>query len=168
MKILVMSDNHGTMDDMIEVLSYEKDNDYIFHCGDYEGDSYFTTYNNIHIVRGNSPFDFNLPAEIKFNITEKIKIFVTHGHKYNVKWTYNNIYYKARELKANIVLFGHSHRLDAICENKVVLINPGSISRPRGQNAKTYVIIELEEDKVTVKGKTVEDKKLILEKIFYL
>ena len=30
-----------------------------------------------------------------------------HGHKYGVKYGYNSIYYRGKEIGADIVLFGH-------------------------------------------------------------
>ena len=36
------------------------------------------------------------------------KIFITHGDLYGVKYGMTNIYYKGKEVGADIVLFGHS------------------------------------------------------------
>jgi hypothetical protein len=43
----------------------------------------------------------------------------------------NNIYYRGRELNADIVLFGHTHQQLVEKEDDMILMNPGSISLPK-------------------------------------
>ena len=38
-----------------------------------------------------------------------IKIFFTHGHKWGVKYSTDRLFYKAKEIGAQIALFGHTH-----------------------------------------------------------
>ena len=69
-----------------------------------------------------------------------------HGHKYGVKYGYNSIYYRGKEVRADIVLFGHSH-LPIIEEyDGLTLMNPGSISHGMGRVDKTLGYIELFDD----------------------
>ena len=54
------------------------------------------------------------------------KIFITHGHLYNVKYTLNNLYYAAREKNADIVCFGHTHNPMSEYVDGLYVLNPGS------------------------------------------
>ena len=75
------------------------------------------------------------------------KIFMCHGHKYGVKYGYNSIYYRGKEVGADIVLFGHSH-LPIIEEyDGLILMNPGSISHGMGRFDKTLGYIDLIDNK---------------------
>ena len=50
-----------------------------------------------------------------------------------MKYGLNNIYYKTREVGADVGLFGHTHQELIIRENGILLMNPGSPSLPRGR-----------------------------------
>ena len=76
-----------------------------------------------------------------------IKIFVTHGHMYNVKSEYNTIFYKGKEVGADIVLFGHSHKALINSYDGITIMNPGSISLPYGRMKKTMGFIVIDKDK---------------------
>jgi len=57
----------------------------------------------------------------------------------------------AKEKKANIVLYGHTHALATQYENHVLFVNPGSIRLPRGAwDIPTYAVIDSEEKGYTV------------------
>ena len=71
------------------------------------------------------------------------KIFMCHGHRYGVKYGYNSIFYRGKEVGADIVLFGHSH-LPIIDEHDgLILMNPGSISHGVGSLNKTLGYFDL-------------------------
>ena len=70
------------------------------------------------------------------------KIFITHGDLYGVKDGMTNIYYKGKEVEADIVLFGHSHIHQITEYDNIIFMNPGSISLPRS-NGRYVGIIEL-------------------------
>ena len=57
------------------------------------------------------------------------KIFVTHGHMYNVKYdhNYHTMKEKGLSIGADAVIFGHTHI--PYCENfgNILLLNPGSV-----------------------------------------
>lgn len=117
MKILILSDSHYRKID----LDFNKF-DYVIHCGDY-GDSYDLLNNsNAYFVRGNC--DYRGTKEVYVNINGR-NVLVVHGDLYNVKSHYNSLKYKAMERKADIVFFGHTHRMDMFIENDIIFINPG-------------------------------------------
>lgn len=47
--------------------------------------------------------------------------------------------YRAKELNAQIVCFGHSHILGAEMMDHILFINPGSLLKPRGHKEKALL-----------------------------
>jgi len=141
MKILVMSDTHGDSDVIDVVKEHVGSVDAIFHCGDSELDLQHSSLEGVQVVLGNCDMDSSIPIEV--NTTVKgTHIFMTHGHLFQVKSTLMSLNYRAQELKAQLVLFGHSHVLGAELINGVLFVNPGSLKVPRGRKEKSYAIIE--------------------------
>ncbi len=141
MRILVMSDTHGEVESINQVRQYVGSVDAFFHCGDSELDSHHTSLQGAHVVRGNCDWDSSLPTEV---ITE-IKgdhVYMTHGHLHQVKSTMMPLNYRAQEVGAKLVFFGHSHLLGAEFINGILFVNPGSLELPRGRVEKSYAIIE--------------------------
>lgn len=147
-KILIVSDSHGMTKELAVLRERHLDEvDLMIHCGDSQLMIDEPALAGFIAVRGNCDFDARLPLERTEEIDGR-KLYITHGHKYSVKTSLMNIYYRARELKADIVCFGHSHTLGVEKLGDVLFINPGSILLPRGRREKTYVIIELQEEKI--------------------
>lgn len=58
----------------------------------------------------------------------------------------DNLYYRALELGADIVLFGHTHVHINLLHDNIIILNPGSPSFPRGMSrTKTFGLIEIGE-----------------------
>lgn len=148
MKIIVFSDSHGYTKNMLKALDMFKDEiSLIVHLGDCVDDvKDISKISNIAIknVSGNNDFS-NTPYEQCFNIDDN-KIFITHGHEYNVYFDVNRLYFRLRELGANIGLFGHTHNPFVLKEDDIFILNPGSISFPRKLDFPTFAIIDLNED----------------------
>ena len=124
MKILIISDTHKNIDKLIEVS--EKYKDYIkFDLGDRQLDKEIYEKYGYISVDGNCDLDNdNL---IKEEILDNKKFLLTHGHIFNVKYTYLNLYYKALEINANYVLFGHTHFQEVFKKGDITFINPGAL-----------------------------------------
>ncbi|MBD1371819.1 metallophosphoesterase [Hazenella sp. IB182357] len=140
MRILVLSDSHGQRDQVLKIME-NVGADHVIHCGDVctDGEEFEDT--PITVVKGNcdwSPF----PEETIWE-AEPLRILVTHGHDYQVKRTPIPLSYRCEEVGAQIACFGHSHF--PFCEKigDVLLINPGSISKPRGFSHSTYVVLNV-------------------------
>lgn len=143
MKILVISDTHNYIENAVNLIK-NINPDYTFHLGDMASDCHelenmFPT-KIIAAVRGNNDFfDNSYPLERLAEIGEK-KIFACHGHKYGVKMSLLQLEYKAKELGADIVLYGHTHVAFLDVSDERVIMNPGS----KG----SYGIIEITDGKV--------------------
>ncbi|MCM3357744.1 metallophosphoesterase [Psychrobacillus sp. MER TA 171] len=146
MKLLVMSDTHSDIATMEEVIRFRsKEVDAIIHCGDSELEASFFEDKPVSIVKGNCDYDLGFPEE-KIISLEDQTILIVHGHRHQVKSTILPLNYRAQEVGATIVCFGHSHLLGAELQNGILFVNPGSLHQPRGRKEKSYSIIEKQKD----------------------
>jgi len=159
MKLLVLSDTHRDTETMEQVIQHCQDVDAVIHCGDSELDAAYFEGTSIHIVRGNCDFDELFEDEALFDLANN-KVLVVHGHKHNVKSTLMPLNYRAQEVQASIVCFGHSHLLGAELQNGILFVNPGSLHKPRGRKEKSYAIIQKLENAWSVLFYTDEHKLL--------
>lgn len=137
MKILVFSDSHGRSENIIKALKIHGGVcDFAIFLGDglkdidYVRDKFpsvpFVT------VKGNCD-TFMASAERDECVLDLdgVRVLVTHGHKYNVKYGIGTLIYRAMELEADAVLFGHTHiPLDTqeyFNDKRIHLFNPGSV-----------------------------------------
>ena len=150
-KILVVSDSHGHTEDLVQLQKkYENETIAMIHCGDSELDSQDVVLQPFIYVKGNCDYGQAFSTE-EVKELGGFRFFITLGHLYNVNMTLQNISYKAQEVGASIVLFGHTHRAGSeMNRDGLLFINPGSISFPRGRKERTYVILELQDDRVDV------------------
>lgn len=149
MKLLIISDTHRDIETMEKVLNHWTDIDAVIHCGDSELDASYFENRPIHIVRGNCDFGVDFPEEAILEL-ESEKVLVVHGHKHHVKTTLMPLNYRAQEVQATVVCFGHSHLLGAELQNGILFVNPGSLNKPRGRKEKSYAIVEKLENAWTV------------------
>lgn len=144
MKIIVMSDTHGTLDLAEDIIVEMEQIDCLIHLGDHYEDAVSIGRCmdiNVVAVKGNCDRD-----QVKRDTVLELeghRLFLTHGHQYGVKTDLNKVYYKALELSCDIVLFGHTHMPVNIKHNGVLIMNPGSLSLPRGGSKASYGIIEI-------------------------
>lgn len=141
MKILVMSDTHGDTFVIDQVIKHVGLVEAVFHCGDSELNSQHISLQSAYVVRGNCDMDSSFPVEV-LTVINGVKVFMTHGHLFQVNSTMMPLSYRAQEVGADIVLFGHTHFLGAELVNQSLFVNPGSLSLPRGRSEKSYTIIE--------------------------
>jgi putative phosphoesterase len=161
MKLLVISDTHGFENELVEIKErYEKEVDYMFHCGDSELPSTHKAIQGFLVVRGNCDFDHGFPNEIVEQVNDHIRLYATHGHLYNVKMTLMNIQYRAEEAGATIICFGHSHLAGSELVGNKIFINPGSFRLPRRIVERTYCLLEIQGKTVKVDFYDHENKRL--------
>lgn len=157
-----MSDTHSDRAVITQVVNQNPDVNAIFHCGDSELAYTASELQKAYKVRGNCDHDVNFPTEVEEEIEGK-RIFMTHGHLFNVKSSLTALSYRAREVQADAVLFGHSHVLGVELVDGILYVNPGSLLLPRGRKEKSYAVIENIENGWHVIFYT-EEKNVIAEK----
>ena len=110
MKVLLVSDTHGSNYHLEEVLEIEKP-DFLCHMGDLEGtEDYVRLIANcpLAMVAGNNDFWTDLKQEVAFDLAGH-RIFMTHGHYYSVYSGYDKLKSAGHRNRADIILFGHIH-----------------------------------------------------------
>ena len=130
---------------MREVFRRCKDNSDVFiFLGDGERDldRIKTLYpeKTIVSVAGNCDYGSLTPDNDIF-MAGKVKIFFTHGHRWGVKSSVDRLFYKAREIGADIALFGHTHCRYYQYFDGVHILNPGSVGCPRDGKPPSYAFI---------------------------
>lgn len=152
-KILVVSDSHGNHTNLrkaIEVFGPRGEQlEMLIHLGDLQ-----CSLENlqklvscpIEAVKGNCDIFGNLPIT-KLITIGKETVLLTHGHRYECKWSTTPMKELAKANGAGVVLFGHTHIPLIDNSPDVKMMNPGSISEPRQEGRRpTYLVITIEED----------------------
>ncbi|WP_077621326.1 metallophosphoesterase [Sediminibacillus massiliensis] len=140
--VLIMSDSHGLEAEVQEIKQRHRGEvDQFIHCGDSELDADSVELSDFMKVAGNCDFDSRLPEEQKFSVGD-MEFLVVHGHLHQVKTSLMPLSYRAEELGAQIVCFGHTHYAGAERVENKLFLNPGSIRLPRGRKEKTYAILK--------------------------
>ncbi len=154
LKIIAFSDSHNRIGSMIDIVQSEKP-DLIFHLGDCTDDAYDLSYavsTPISFIRGNNDYTFEVP-ESKIVELEDIKMFLCHGHTFAIYKGIGALLKEAKRKNCNIALFGHTHLPLYEIHDNIHILNPGSISLPRGGNRPSYSVITLDVGNIDIKIK---------------
>ena len=130
MRILVVSDTHRDRAALRKAVLDQPTAAAVIHLGDgveeaeevraeFPGKTFF-------LVRGNCDWGSELPTEGLVRLAGK-NIFYTPGYTYNVKLTMYPAVSAARENKADVLLFGHTHEAFTYYEDGLYIMNPGSL-----------------------------------------
>ena len=146
MKVVIVSDTHGSHRNLEKVLEEEKPMDMLIHLGDVEGgEDYITALADCptHIVRGNNDFFSDLQGEEEF-MMGGYHMFISHGHYYYVSMGEERLKEEARARGADIVMYGHTHKPTLTREEDLITLNPGSIAYPRQEGRRpSYMVMEI-------------------------
>lgn len=148
-RILVVSDSHGKDDNVRKAIEKAGAIDAMFHLGDVGPN--FREVSQMagvpaYIVRGNCDSTSELMDRniIKFG---SHTIYATHGHRQQVNFGLQTLFYTALQNSCDIALFGHTHVPCVMKGEEVSIFNPGSVSLPRQSDHRaTYGILELPDD----------------------
>lgn len=145
MKLLIFSDSHGNVANMEDVTRLESP-DRILHLGDLARDAEALAEKfpkiPVSYVPGNCDGRRpDLPEERVFTL-EGCRLLMTHGHTYHVKMGAGLAVRAAREARAHLLCFGHTHEAFCEFENGLWVVNPGSIG---SLSNPTYAVAVLEE-----------------------
>lgn len=115
----------------------------------------------IYAVRGNCDtevdqmvLEFPVLADYALFVFEGKTFYATHGHVYHEE--------KLPPMQpGDILIHGHTHLLRADHVGEITILNPGSVSIPKGGNPHTYGILEDGTFSIrTLEGETVKEMKL--------
>ncbi|WP_125152865.1 metallophosphoesterase family protein [Clostridium rectalis] len=156
MLIGVVSDTHRHTWIMERVMEKLKGVDLLIHLGDNIQDvkEFKKVFKKRIInVKGNCDYSSSIPSDI-FEEIEGQNFFITHGHHYDVKHSLSRLKYKALELNADIVLFGHTHVSQIIYEEGIWFINPGSPVLSR-DGFNSVALINIDNNKINASIKAI-------------
>jgi len=141
-KIGVLGDTHGELKQALQAIG-SLDVDLLLHTGDYYSDAIrLAEASGIKVigVLGNCDFSSSGPKE-KILEFEGKRIYLTHGHLYGVKKGCLNLFYRGKEVGADLVVYGHTHSWSQQRMEDMIIFNPGSPSRPRNSGPTLGLII---------------------------
>jgi len=151
MRLLIVSDTHGEARNLSAVLSLlGRAVDGIIHCGDGAADlasamHYGAPMPPAYPVRGNADSNFSLP-QIRIITAGDRRILVAHGHQYLHSSSMAPLLDEARRNKACACFFGHTHVPYCKSSSRIMLLNPGSLSRPRSSWGPSFAVAEIPSD----------------------
>ena len=126
-RILVLSDSHGhSLESILMKAESMGRIDAVFHAGDGCRDlnRYADRLPDIYQVTGNCDF-FPAARELTFDLFDK-RFLLCHGHHYAVKSGLTLLEDRAREVKADCAVFGHTHEVCNEYRGGILFINPGA------------------------------------------
>ena len=146
-RCIIISDTHGDDRAIFKVIEKEEPFDLLIHCGDVQGNldrilgvqrfGYFS-------VRGNCDMFADADDERCIRLGSW-NVFVTHGHRYDVRYGRDRLIRAGQSHEAHVILYGHTHVPDVTEDEKtgILIVNPGSLSRPRqSSHIKTYAVLK--------------------------
>ncbi len=129
MKILVLSDSHGNVSNMVRAVERECPR-MLVHLGDCwrDGERLHDAFPDLpfYQVPGNCDCRPGEPAERLLFVEDK-RILLCHGHTYGVKQSLLAAGYAAEEQRLDAFLFGHTHKPLVDRRGNTFFLNPGSI-----------------------------------------
>ena len=152
-KCVVISDTHGDNRGIFDVIEREKPFDILIHCGDAEANlaSILGTRTfGYFAVRGNCDM-FTYAEDERCVKLGSFRVFVTHGHRYRVSYRDSALIQAGKKEHADVILFGHTHvpEIKEDRENGLLIVNPGSLSRPRQiPRVPTYAVLNITGDRL--------------------
>ncbi|MEI3605884.1 metallophosphoesterase [Pseudogracilibacillus sp. SE30717A] len=140
--VLIVSDSHGLTKEL-EAIKERHQVEKRIHCGDSELPSDAASLHGYLTVKGNCDWQATFSEEHIIEIGG-LRFLVTHGHLNDVKSTLLPLQYRAQEVQADIVCFGHTHIAYAEKIGEQLFLNPGSLRLPKYFNIPSYVIVSWE------------------------
>lgn len=150
MRIGLISDTHGHL--AAEVFDLFAGVDFIIHAGDIGKEEVLIELASIAEVKavlGNTD-RYPLQSKLKnivFFERENIKFCVTHIVP-SVK-TFAFQLFKMNQ-KADVVVFGHTHKPTQIMFNEILFVNPGSATLPRHIKKRSVALLTVESKSISV------------------
>ena len=145
MKIAVLLDTHNLL--RPEVIEIIKSSNAVIHGGDINSQGVLDEIKSVmkpnaqlFVIRGSNDKEWaeNLPVSLEFELGG-LKFFLTHNRK--------DI---PQDIKADIIIFGHSHKY---CEENIggqLWLNPGSCGRKRFNLPITMAVMNVNDNEYSI------------------
>ncbi len=146
MKVLLISDVHGDIKKMGDILGEHQDADIKIFLGDFQvgkAKQEELTHLFDYVVRGNNDHRGIAEDNILVNL-DGVVTFMTHGDRFFSFKEYVNkgrLAIEAAKNGATLALHGHDHKAFVSEHDGVTVFNPGSPSFPRFGSKSAYGII---------------------------
>lgn len=131
MRIIVMADSHGNFNRVRRIVEANIDAaDVFIHLGD--GLEEFGDVHHLYPqlpfvgVKGNNDWG-SMEQKLKLLTYGGKNVMIAHGDLYGVKFGLSDYERAAREAKAEVALYGHTHIARSDYEDGIFLLNPGSV-----------------------------------------
>lgn len=159
MKLVILSDTHGSTDAVERVFSEQPDAALYLHAGDILSDARYLAMlvgvplnageederaaRRVIGVPGNSDWpDANQPLAHVI-AAEGHRILLTHGHSCGVRYGTALLAKTAEDAGCDIAVYGHTHIVEIAPGEPVTVLCPGSAARPRDACDPSYLTVEL-------------------------
>lgn len=151
-RIGLVSDSHGRFCCLEQMVDQAPDVCCWIHGGDYCNDAEdLAAYAAVPVyaVLGNNDYltDMNVP-ERRIVKTAGLTIAVIHGSQWYGEKRLLKLEEWGRGAGADLVVFGHTHRQYKLERDGFIIVNPGSIGRPRDRREGTYAIVTAEDGRL--------------------
>lgn len=149
MKIGVFSDTHGDLSPLFALRERLGTLDAIFHCGDFAEEARDIgafLHCPYYAVKGNCDYYSGEPLEKLVTLGGKTFLLL-HGHTSTGEMS---LIYKGQMARADAVLFGHTHVPYEGWHEGILLLNPGSLSRPRALSKAGCAVLTIAEGNIHV------------------
>jgi putative phosphoesterase len=143
MKILVISDTHGSINRAFIAHTLSEPVDVVIHLGDGSSDAdLLREALDIPVINvaGNCDPGSNAPREYVWECEGK-RIMLTHGDAYQVKSGLARLQQRAQKIGVDAVLFGHTHQ--GVLENRsgLLMVNPGTLAHY--SHHRSYAVLNI-------------------------
>ncbi|ULQ60968.1 YfcE family phosphodiesterase [Brucepastera parasyntrophica] len=109
---------------------------------------------NLPLPEEAAGFTLTVPARQKLSACG-YGIFLVHGHRHSVDFGLEMLIDAARAMDSDIAVFGHTHVPFIEQASHILLLNPGSPSRPRSDSDCSFALLELDAASITPEVKLV-------------
>lgn len=149
MRVAVFSDTHGSLESLPAALKKLGEVDAFLHLGDFSSDAQaIANVLNVpyYAVRGNCDV---LPKHPGENVVELdgVRLLLVHGDRFRDVYS---LALRAEEQHCKAVLFGHTHQPLLTAQGEILIINPGSLSRPMHGSRASCALLTIENGDIDV------------------
>jgi putative phosphoesterase len=146
MRVGIVSDTHGDTAVFRKIAARAGKVEHWLHAGDnYKDAAYLSSLTGVPVtaVAGNCDYHYTEIPQDEFLEINGAKLWLTHGHWYNVKHTVDDLLRQGLHYEVDIIVFGHTHIPLSEHHDGILIFNPGSPSYPRSDDYPTFGVITI-------------------------